>query len=127
MDRPGALAEQDKPFRFFDNRQKYLMFVTTCSEKWVIADRVSMEIGHLRPEPPALSVLDGCGRRCPISMLTRSAITHFSEQVVTNIRYFCRLSKKRKGVSCSVSAPGLSMFVAPRRVGSDRHHSTQAG
>ncbi len=21
------------PFRFFDNREKYLMFVTTCSEK----------------------------------------------------------------------------------------------
>src|SRR5580692_11411205 len=22
-------------FRFFDNRQKYLLFVNTCSEKWV--------------------------------------------------------------------------------------------
>jgi hypothetical protein len=49
----------DKPFRFYDNRQKYLMFVTTCTEKWVIADRVSMEISHLRPKPPALRVFDG--------------------------------------------------------------------
>jgi hypothetical protein len=25
-------------FRFFDNREKYLLFVTTCSEKWAIAE-----------------------------------------------------------------------------------------
>src|SRR5215471_14583161 len=29
---PGAAQN----FRFYDNRQKYLLFVTTCSEKWVI-------------------------------------------------------------------------------------------
>ena len=45
-------------FRFYDNRQKYLLFVTTCSEKWVIADRVGMELGHLSPRPPALRVFD---------------------------------------------------------------------
>jgi len=26
-------ARQKLPFRFYDNREKYLMFVTTCSEK----------------------------------------------------------------------------------------------
>src|SRR5579862_741780 len=26
----------DKNFRFYDNRQKYLLFVNTCSEKWVV-------------------------------------------------------------------------------------------
>ena len=56
---PASTDGKDKPFRFFDNRQKYLMFVTTCSEKWVIADRVSMEISHLRPRPPALRLFDG--------------------------------------------------------------------
>lgn len=56
---PAGTDGKDKPFRFFDNRQKYLMFVTTCSEKWVIADRVSMEISHLRPRPPALRLFDG--------------------------------------------------------------------
>src|SRR5690348_9462928 len=30
-------------FRFYDNRQKYLLFVNTCSEKWVVAQRVSLE------------------------------------------------------------------------------------
>src|SRR5438309_6447684 len=30
-------------FRFFENRQKYLLFVHTCSEKRVIADRVALD------------------------------------------------------------------------------------
>ena len=37
MPAPPADLAQHKDFRFFDNRQKYLLFVTTCSEKWVIA------------------------------------------------------------------------------------------
>ncbi len=45
-------------FRFFDNRQKYLMFVNTCSEKWVVAERVGMELAHLHPQPPALRIFD---------------------------------------------------------------------
>ena len=32
-------ADPEKNFRFFDNRQKYLLFVNTCSEKDVIARR----------------------------------------------------------------------------------------
>jgi len=32
-------------FRFFDNRQKCLLFVSTCSEKTEIANRVSFELG----------------------------------------------------------------------------------
>jgi len=49
----------DRPFRFYDNRQKYLMFVNTCNEKWMVSDRVSMQIGHLSPTPPSLNVFDG--------------------------------------------------------------------
>src|SRR5689334_19037403 len=30
-------ADPEKNFRFFDNRQKYLLFVNTCSEKDVVA------------------------------------------------------------------------------------------
>src|SRR4029453_175156 len=36
---PGPRDPQ-RNFRFFDNRQKYLLFVSTCSEKWVVASRV---------------------------------------------------------------------------------------
>src|SRR6201985_877368 len=46
-------------FRFFDNRQKYLLFVSTCSEKTEIANRVSLELSNLQPSPPALRLFDG--------------------------------------------------------------------
>jgi len=58
---PPSGDEGDDPqrnFRFFDNRQKYLLFVNTCSEKEVIARRVGLELAHLHPEPPALRVFD---------------------------------------------------------------------
>src|SRR5882757_6006546 len=41
-------------FRFFENRQKYLLFVHTCSEKRVIAERVALELSSLHPRPPAM-------------------------------------------------------------------------
>jgi hypothetical protein len=58
----GAAAAKDSEdstaFRFYDNRQKYLMFVHTCSEKWVVADRVGLELANIQPSPPALRVFD---------------------------------------------------------------------
>lgn len=54
----AASTDRQKNFRFFDNRQKYLLFVSTCSEKEVIASRVGLELQHLHPEPPALRVFD---------------------------------------------------------------------
>jgi len=48
----------DKGFRFFDNRQKYLLFVNTCSEKEVVARRVGLELGHIHPRPPAVRLFD---------------------------------------------------------------------
>ena len=56
---PDTVSESyPRPFRFFDNREKYLLFVTTCNEKQVIAERVAMDIKYLRPVPPALRVFD---------------------------------------------------------------------
>jgi hypothetical protein len=51
-------AAQDRNFRFFDNRQKYLLFVSTCSEKAVVASRVAMELANLHPRPPAVRIFD---------------------------------------------------------------------
>ena len=56
--RASAEEQPSRNFRFFDNRQKYLLFVNTCSEKEVIARRVGMELAHLHPEPPAIRVFD---------------------------------------------------------------------
>jgi hypothetical protein len=47
-----------RPFRFFDNREKYLMFVTTCGEKWAVAEQVGAEIADIVPQPPALHLFD---------------------------------------------------------------------
>ena len=58
---PGGAGEDEDgraTFRFYDNRQKYLMFVNTCSEKWVVAERAGMELANLHPQPPALRVFD---------------------------------------------------------------------
>jgi hypothetical protein len=55
----AASAEvQSPPFRFYDNRQKYLAFVNTCNEKSTIARRAADELVHVRPSPPALRVFD---------------------------------------------------------------------
>src|ERR1043165_3817123 len=57
---PVPIAHAARPsdplrnFRFFDNRQKYLLFVNTCSEKWVVASRVALELGNIHPRPPAV-------------------------------------------------------------------------
>src|SRR5688500_70634 len=54
---PQPQPAPEKNFRFFDNRQKYLLFVNTCSEKDVVARRVVLELGDIRPRPPAGLVL----------------------------------------------------------------------
>lgn len=58
--------------RFFDNREKYLQFVSTCNEKQLIARRVAMDIRYLEPVPPALRVFDaGMGDATVITRLMR--------------------------------------------------------
>src|ERR1700722_4792098 len=55
---PALRGDPQRNFRFFDNRQKYLLFVNTCSEKWVVAHRVSLELANIHPRPPAVRVFD---------------------------------------------------------------------
>lgn len=62
------------PFRFYDNRQKYLAFVNTCNEKAIIAGRAAKELSHVHPYPPALRVFDaGMGDGTVLSRLMSSA------------------------------------------------------
>jgi hypothetical protein len=53
-----SCAAPSPPFRFYDNRQKYLAFVNTCNEKSAIAHRAAQELVHVHPKPPALHVFD---------------------------------------------------------------------
>jgi hypothetical protein len=55
---PAEGRDPQRNFRFFDNRQKYLLFVNTCSEKWVVASRVGLELANVHPRPPAMRVFD---------------------------------------------------------------------
>jgi hypothetical protein len=62
------------PFRFYDNRQKYLAFVTTCNEKSAIARRADHEVSLLHATPPALRMFDaGMGDGTVVTRVMRSA------------------------------------------------------
>jgi hypothetical protein len=71
-------GEAKTNFRFFDNRQKYLLFVNTCSEKWVIADRVAQELAHIHPRPPAVRLFDaGVGDGTVLARVMRAMHARF--------------------------------------------------
>ena len=68
----------EKNFRFYDNRQKYLSFVNTCSEKQVVAQRVSMELSSIHPRPPAVRVFDaGIGDGTVLTRVMRAMHAQF--------------------------------------------------
>jgi hypothetical protein len=65
------------PFRFYDNRQKYLAFVNTCNEKAVVAQRAALELVQLRPTPPAFRLFDaGMGDGTVLARLMRTVHRH---------------------------------------------------
>jgi len=64
-------------FRFFENRQKYLLFVHTCSEKRVIAERVALELSSLHPRPPALRGRPDLPRRYSSHSRSRDCVEWF--------------------------------------------------
>jgi hypothetical protein len=75
---PAPAVRNDRNFRFFDNRQKYLLFVNTCSEKGVVAQRVAMELGNIRPRPPAVRMFDaGVGDGTVLTRVMRAMHHHF--------------------------------------------------
>jgi hypothetical protein len=74
----GKSTGEATPFRFYDNRQKYLAFVNTCNEKSAVANRAAQELLHLRPSQPALRLFDaGMGDATVLSRLMRHAHAHF--------------------------------------------------
>jgi len=74
---PGE-PDPQRNFRFFDNRQKYLLFVNTCSEKWVVAHRVAQELVNIHPRPPSVRVFDaGIGDGTVLARVMRSMHDRF--------------------------------------------------
>jgi hypothetical protein len=71
-------AADDRPFRFYDNRQKYLAFVNTTNEKWKVAERATRELALLKPNPPALRLFDaGMGDATVLSHIMRAMHRRF--------------------------------------------------
>jgi hypothetical protein len=74
----GGEPDPQRNFRFFDNRQKYLLFVNTCSEKWVVANRVGLELANVHPRPPALRMFDaGIGDGTVLERVMRAMHNRF--------------------------------------------------
>jgi SAM-dependent methyltransferase len=74
----AARSTPEQNFRFYDNRQKYLMFVNTCSEKWVIAERAAKEIEELTPSPPSVRFFDaGMGDGTVLARVLRAMHRRF--------------------------------------------------
>jgi SAM-dependent methyltransferase len=70
---PGTNSESATHFRFYDNRQKYLLFVSTCTEKQVVAQRIELELDNLTPHAPAMRVFDaGVGDGTVLARVIRS-------------------------------------------------------
>jgi SAM-dependent methyltransferase len=74
-----VFQDPQRNFRFFDNRQKYLLFVNTCSEKWVVASRVGQELVNIHPRPPSVRVFDaGIGDGTVLARVMRSMHDRFA-------------------------------------------------
>jgi hypothetical protein len=84
---PGSKSgDPQRNFRFFDNRQKYLLFVNTCSEKWEVANRVSDELAHIHPRPPAVRVFDaGVGDGSVLTRVMRAMHDRFPHMPFYNV------------------------------------------
>jgi hypothetical protein len=75
---PPMPEDPQRTFRFFDNRQKYLLFVNTCSEKWVVAHRVAQELVNIHPRPPSVRLFDaGIGDGTVLVRVMRSMHDRF--------------------------------------------------
>ena len=74
----AASSAGDRPFRFYDNRQKYLAFVNTTNEKRKVAERAAKELMLLKPTPPALRLFDaGMGDGTVLTHLMRAMHRRF--------------------------------------------------
>jgi hypothetical protein len=93
---PGDAAT---PFRFYDNRQKYLAFVNTCNEKSTVAQRAALELRHARPTPPALCIFDaGMGDATVLARLLRHAHAQFPTVPVLAVAKEISLEDVRLGL-----------------------------
>ena len=106
-------SSTQKDFRFFDNRQKYLQFVSTCSEKEIISKRVGKEISFLNPTPPALRFFDaGMGD----GTLLASVLRNLHQRFPTLPFYISGKEISLEDVRLCLSKMGDRLFEHPSTV-----------
>ena len=95
----AAPGHEAIPFRFYDNRQKYLAFVNTCNEKSAVAQRAALELKHVRPIPPALRIFDaGMGDATVLARILRHAHAQFPTVPVLAVAKEISLEDVRLGL-----------------------------
>lgn len=130
-----AQPAESPPFRFYDNRQKYLAFVNTCNEKAVIANRAAQELAKLRPRPPALRLFDaGMGDATVLTRLMRTVHRQFPTVPLVVVAKEISLEDVRLGLDkmpdrfyehphTVLVVTNLSYMDAPRLMPSDPEHA----
>ena len=74
----SSSSKHKAPARFFDSREKYLVFCTTTSEKWRVGERVISELDELNPSPPSINIFDaGLGDAAVLTRVLRGAHGRF--------------------------------------------------
>ena len=64
--------------KFFDSRQRYLLFVTTTNEKAVVSEKIASIVEDLKPQKPALKIFDaGVGDGAVLMNVLRSCHKKF--------------------------------------------------
>ena len=87
------------PVRFYDNRQKYLAFVSYCNEKQVIARRLASELPSIHPKPPAMRVFDaGMGDATVLTRTMRSCHCAFRTVPLLAVAKEISLEDVRRGL-----------------------------
>jgi CheY-like chemotaxis protein len=136
---PSAAPARATPFRFYDNRQKYLAFVNTCNEKAVIAARCAEELARARPTPPALALFDaGMGDGTVLARVLRAAHDRFPTVPVLAVAKEISLEDVRLGLEklpdrfvehphTVLVVTNLSYADAPSLLPSDPQRATQLG
>ena len=90
---------ESPPYRFYDNRQKYLAFVNTCNEKSTVARRAALELQQVQPTPPALRLFDaGMGDATVLARLLRHAHAQFPTVPVLAVAKEISLEDVRLGL-----------------------------
>jgi CheY-like chemotaxis protein len=94
-----ANDQSAQPFRFYDNRQKYLAFVNTCNEKAAVARRAARELDQIRLTPPALNIFDaGMGDGTVLTRILRYAHNAFPTVPIVAVTKEISLEDVRLGL-----------------------------